>query len=687
MARKTPIERYRNIGIFTHNDDDRTTFRERILFYTDANHTNGEARGITITSPATTGFWKGMDQSYLEHPINLVDAPSHRTLVISEARRPMQVLDGACMVYSAIDKVRFDLETMWRRANKHNVPRLVFVDKMDRPGADFFRVRDEISSVNLSARPVPVVIPIGAGDDFKGVVDLLKMKAILWDEASLGMKFEYHDIPAELVDAAKEWRGKLVEAAAEATSDLRHKHRQGNLSEDDLKLGLRTRTLANQIQPMLCGTALKHKGVQRMLDAVVDYLPSPVDILPVFGTDKNGGSTSRNADDGEKFSALAFKQMTAPSVGQLTFVRVYSGVLSKGDTVYNADKRKEERIGGMVRMHAHERQEVEELRAGDIAACVGLTDVAPGETLCAPDAIVRLDVEGPAKPMLDLAVEPKTQTEQEKLGIALRRLAEEEPSLRVKTDDESGRTVISGMSDLHLELIVDRLKRESGVKINVGKPQVAYRATLRETVEEVEGKFMFKGQSDGQDQYGHVVLRLEPTEEGTGIEFVDASQGGVIPREFIPAVEKGIYEAATQGVLAGYPVVGVKVTLLSGSHRDGESNEMAFKLAAIRGFKEGCRKADLVILEPVTTLEVEAPADSADGVYGWANPRRGTVILKELAGPDIVLTAHVPLSEMSSYLSSLRQMTGGQAFCTMDCTHYEEAPPEVAEAIKAAHVR
>lgn len=700
MARKTPIERYRNIGISAHIDAGKTTTTERILFYTGVNHKIGEVhdgaatmdwmeqeqeRGITITSAATTCFWKGMDMSYPEHRFNIIDTPGHVDFTI-EVERSMRVLDGACMVYCAVGGVQPQSETVWRQANKYKVPRLAFVNKMDRTGANFFKVYDQMR-LRLKANPVPVVIPIGAEDNFTGVVDLLKMKAIIWDEASQGMKFEYKDIPAELVESAKEWREKMVEAAAEASEELMNKYlEEGDLSEEEIKSGLRTRTIATEIQPMLCGTAFKNKGVQRMLDAVIDYLPAPTDIDDVTGTDEDENPVTRKADDNEKFSALAFKLMTDPFVGQLTFVRVYSGVLSKGDTVYNPIKGKKERIGRIVQMHANERLEVEEIRAGDIAACVGLKDVTTGETLSDLDSQIILERMVFPEPVITQAVEPKTKTDQEKMGIALQRLAAEDPSFRVKTDEESGQTLIAGMGELHLEIIVDRMKREFGVEANVGKPQVAYRETIRKTVEEAEGKFV--RQSGGKGQYGHVVLKIEPNEPGKGNEFVDAIKGGVVPREFIPAVEKGFNEAVTQGVLAGYPVVDVKVTLHFGSYHDVDSNELAFKMAAIFGFKEGCKKAGPVILEPMMAVEVETPEDYAGTVMGDLSSRRGMVQgMDDMVGGGKAIKAEVPLSEMFGYSTSLRSATQGRATYTMEFKHYSEAPRNVSEAIMAARAK
>ncbi|MEY4735931.1 MAG: hypothetical protein RL302_250, partial [Pseudomonadota bacterium] len=578
MARHTPIERYRNIGISAHIDAGKTTTTERVLFYTGVNHKIGEVhdgaatmdwmeqeqeRGITITSAATTCFWKGMDKSLPEHRINIIDTPGHVDFTI-EVERSMRVLDGACMVYCAVGGVQPQSETVWRQANKYKVPRLAFVNKMDRTGANFFKVVEQMK-LRLKASPVPMVIPIGAEENFTGVVDLLKMKAIIWDEASQGMLFDYKEIPAELLELAKEWREKMVEAAAEANEELMNKYlEEGDLTEEEVKFGIRKRTIASEIQPMYCGSAFKNKGVQRMLDAVIEFMPSPVDIPPVNGMDEDEAPVVRQASDTEKFSALAFKLMTDPFVGQLTFVRVYSGVLQKGDTVYNPIRGKKERIGRIVQMHANKREEVSEIVAGDIAACIGLKDVTTGETLCDPSAIVMLERMIFPEPVITQAVEPKTKADQEKMGIALQRLAQEDPSFRVKTDEESGQTLIAGMGELHLEIIVDRMKREFGVEANVGKPQVAYRETIRKTIEDAEGKFV--RQSGGKGQYGHVVLKIEPQEPGKGFEFVDATKGGVVPKEFIPAVRKGVEDSLPNGVLAGYPVVDVKVTLTFGSY-------------------------------------------------------------------------------------------------------------------------
>jgi elongation factor G len=626
-----------------------------------------------------------MDMSFPEHRINIIDTPGHVDFTI-EVERSMRVLDGACMVYCAVGGVQPQSETVWRQATKYKVPRLAFVNKMDRTGANFFKVYDQMK-LRLKANPVPIVIPIGAEENFTGVVDLRKMKAIYWDEASQGMKFTFAEIPAELLASAKEWREKMVEAAAEASEELMNKYlEEGDLTEEEITHGLRVRTIASEIQPMMCGSAFKNKGVQRMLDAVVELMPSPLDIPPVKGTDDDEAPTTRKADDGEKFSALAFKLMTDPFVGQLTFVRVYSGVLSKGDSVYNPIRGKKERIGRIVQMHANNRVEVEEIRAGDIAACVGLKDVTTGETLCDPSAIIMLERMVFPEPVIAQAVEPKTKADQEKMGIALQRLAAEDPSFRVKTDEESGQTIIAGMGELHLEIIVDRMKREFGVEANVGKPQVAYRETIRKSVEEAEGKFV--RQSGGKGQYGHVVLKIEPNEAGKGFQFIDAIKGGVVPREYIPAVEKGVIEALTTGVLAGFPVVDVKVTLHFGSYHDVDSNENAFKMAAIFGFKEGCRKASPVILEPMMAVEVETPEDYAGNVMGDLSSRRGMVQgMEDMVGGGKAIKAEVPLSEMFGYSTTLRSMSQGRATYTMEFKHYSEAPRNVAEAIIAARTK
>ena len=693
MARKTPIERYRNIGISAHIDAGKTTTTERILYYTGVNHKIGEVhdgaatmdwmeqeqeRGITITSAATTCFWKGMDSSFPEHRFNIIDTPGHVDFTI-EVERSMRVLDGACMVYCAVGGVQPQSETVWRQATKYQVPRLAFVNKMDRSGANFFKVVDQMKT-RLKANPVPIVIPIGAEDTFAGVVDLIKMKAIFWDEASQGMKFDYRDIPADLVDTAQEWREQMVEAAAEASEDLMNEYLEnGDLSEEKIKLGLRLRTLACEIQPMLCGTAFKNKGVQRMLDAVIELLPSPVDIPPVQGTDESEQPASRKADDTEKFSALAFKLMTDPFVGQLTFIRVYSGVLTSGATVYNSVKGKKERIGRILQMHANNREEIKEVLAGDIAACVGLKEVTTGETLCDPDAPIILERMVFPDPVIHVAVEPKTKGDQEKMGLALGRLAAEDPSFRVRTDEESGQTIISGMGELHLEIIVDRMKREFNVEANVGAPQVAYRECIKKAVEQ-EGKFV--KQSGGRGQFGHVWLKIEPNEPGAGYAFVDAIKGGVVPREYIPAVDKGLQDAISNGVLAGFPVVDIKFTLFDGSYHDVDSNENAFRMAASMAFKEGMKKASPTLLEPMMAVVVETPEDYMGNVMGDLSSRRGIVQgMDDLPGGTKEVRAEVPLSEMFGYATSLRSLSQGRATYTMEFKHYAEAPKNVAEAV------
>ncbi len=698
MARKTPIDRYRNIGISAHIDAGKTTTTERILFYTGVSHKLGEVhdgaavtdwmeqeqeRGITITSSAVTCFWRGMDRSLPEHRINIIDTPGHVDFTI-EVERSMRVLDGACMVYCAVGGVQPQSETVWRQANKYRVPRLAFVNKMDRVGANFFKVYEQLRT-RLKANPVPIVVPIGAEDNFKGVVDLVRMKAIYWDEASLGMKFSYGEVPAELLEVANKWRENMVEAAAEADDELMNKYlEEGELSEELIMRGIRKRTIANEIQPMLCGTAFKNKGVQRMLDAVIEFLPSPADIPPVSGHDENDAQVFRKAEDEEKFSALAFKLMTDPFVGQLTFVRIFSGVLNSGDTVMNSIKGKKERIGRILQMTANQREEIKELRAGDIAACVGLKDVTTGETLCDPNAQIILERMVFPEPVISQAVEPKTKIDQEKMGIALGRLAQEDPSFRVRTDEESGQTIISGMGELHLEILVDRMRREFGVEASVGKPQVAYRETIRKTCDEVEGKFI--KQSGGRGQYGHVVLKLEPLEPGgANFEFVDAIKGGVVPREYIPAVQKGIEETLPSGVLAGYPVVNVKATLFFGSYHEVDSNENAFKQAGSIAFKEGMRRASPVLLEPMMAVEVETPEDYAGTVMGDLSSRRGMVQgMEDMVGGGKVIRAEVPLSEMFGYSTTLRSLTQGRATYTMEFKHYSEAPKNVAEAIMSA---
>ena len=701
MARKTPIQRYRNIGISAHIDAGKTTTTERILFYTGVNHKLGEVhdgaatmdwmeqeqeRGITITSAATTCFWSGMGGNYPQHRINIIDTPGHVDFTI-EVERSMRVLDGACMVYCAVGGVQPQSETVWRQANKYHVPRLAFVNKMDRTGANFYKVYDQMRS-RLKANPVPIQVPIGAEDNFEGVVDLVKMKAIYWDDESKGVKFEYRDIPAELQDQAQEWREKLVETAAESSEELMEKFLEnGDLPEEDIKKALRQRTIDGEIVPMMCGTAFKNKGVQAMLDAVVDYLPSPVDIPDVKGVDEFDQPASRRASDDEKFSALAFKLMTDPFVGQLIFFRVYSGVVNSGDTVLNPIKGKKERIGRILQMHANQREEIKEVVAGDIAAAVGLKEATTGETLCDPSAPIILERMEFPDPVISEAVEPKTKADQEKMALALSRLAQEDPSFRVYSDEESGQTIIAGMGELHLDIIVDRMRREFGVEATIGKPQVAYRETIRSNCDSSEAKFV--KQSGGRGQYGHVVLKLEPQEPGKGFEFVDAIKGGVVPREFIPAVEKGVRESLNSGVMAGYPVVDVKVTLFFGSYHDVDSNENAFRMAASMAFKDGCRKADPVILEPMMKVEVETPEEYAGTVMGDLSSRRGMVQgMEDMAGGGgKIIKAEVPLSEMFGYATSLRSQTQGRATYTMEFKHYAEAPKNVTEAIVSARAK
>jgi len=697
VARTTPIERYRNIGISAHIDAGKTTTTERILFYTGVNHKIGEVhdgaatmdwmeqeqeRGITITSAATTCFWSGMANNYQKHRINIIDTPGHVDFTI-EVERSMRVLDGACMVYCAVGGVQPQSETVWRQANKYGVPRLAFVNKMDRTGANFFKVYDQLKN-RLKANPVPVVVPIGAEENFKGVVDLIKMKAIIWDEASQGMKFDYVDIPAELEAEAKQWREGMVEAAAESSEELMNKYlEEGDLSEAEIINGLRTRTIACEIQPMLCGTAFKNKGVQRMLDAVIDFLPSPIDIPPVKGTDDKEQPVERRAADDEKFSSLAFKIMTDPFVGQLIFFRVYSGVVNKGDTLLNSVKGKKERLGRIVQMHANQREEIDEVRAGDIAAAVGLKDATTGDTLCDPTAPIVLERMVFPEPVISQAVEPKTKVDQEKMGLALNRLAQEDPSFRVQTDEESGQTIISGMGELHLEILVDRMKREFGVEANIGAPQVAYRETIRKSAADVEGKFV--KQSGGRGQFGHAVITLEPNEQGKGYEFFDEIKGGVIPREYIPAVDKGIQDTLKNGVLAGFPVVDVKVRLTFGSYHDVDSNENAFRMAGSMAFKEAMRRASPVILEPMMAVEVETPEDYMGNVMGDLSSRRGIIQgMDDMVGGGKIVRAEVPLSEMFGYSTSLRSATQGRATYTMEFKHYAEAPKNVSEGIISA---
>ena len=693
MARTTPLERYRNIGISAHIDAGKTTTTERILFYTGVSHKVGEVhdgaavmdwmaqereRGITITSAATTCFWKGMDGTLPEHRINIIDTPGHVDFTI-EVERSMRVLDGACMVYCAVGGVQPQSETVWRQANKYRVPRMAFVNKMDRQGANFFKVLDQMRA-RLKANPVALQVPIGAEEGFEGVVDLVKMKAIYWDDATGGTKFEMRDIPAELQAECDDWREKLVEAAAESSEELMNKYlEEGELSEQEIQEGIRLRTIAVEIVPMMCGTAFKNKGVQAMLDGVIDYLPSPLDVPAITGETEAGEPTDRKADDAEPFSALAFKIMTDPYVGQLIFFRVYSGSLKAGDSVYNSVKGKKERIGRILQMHANNREELKEVRTGDIAAAVGLKDATTGDTLCVQDKAVILERMEFPEPVISQAVEPKTKADQEKMGIALSRLAQEDPSFRVKTDEESGQTIISGMGELHLEILVDRMSREFSVDANIGKPQVAYREAIKKSIE-IEGKFV--KQSGGKGQYGHVWLKMEPAEQGKGFEFLDATKGGSVPKDYIPAVQKGLNEAMTSGVVAGYPVVDVKVTLFDGSYHEVDSSENAFKMAAIMAFKDGMRKATAVLLEPMMAVDVETPEEKMGDVMGDLSGRRGTIQgMEDMVGGGKAIRAEVPLSEMFGYSTTLRSLTQGRATYSMEFKHYADAPKNVAEAV------
>ncbi len=675
-----------------HIDAGKTTTTERVLFYTGVSHKLGEVhdgaatmdwmeqeqeRGITITSAATTCFWKGMDGSYPEHRINIIDTPGHVDFTI-EVERSLRVLDGACTVFCAVGGVQPQTETVWRQANKYQVPRLAFVNKMDRSGANFMRVYDQIKS-RLQAVPVPIQLPIGSEDQFEGIVDLVKMKAIYWDEESRGLKYEERDIPDNMAAEAQEWREKMLETAAEADEDLMNNYLEnGELSVSDIKKGLRLRTVGNEIVPMLCGTAFKNKGVQAMLDAVLDYMPSPVDVVAIQGVKDNGEADQRKSDDNEPFSALAFKVATDPYVGQLIFFRVYSGVVNSGDSVYNPIKSKKERVGRILQMHANQREEIKEVRAGDIAAAVGLKEVTTGDTLCDSSSIITLEKMDFPDPVIHVAVEPKTKLDQEKMGIALNRLAQEDPSFRVRTDEESGQTIISGMGELHLEIIVDRMKREFSVEANVGAPQVAYREAIKKLIE-VEGKFV--KQSGGRGQYGHVWLKMEPNSAGKGFEFVDEIKGGVVPREYIPAVEKGLLDTLPNGILAGFPVVDVKVTLFDGSYHDVDSNENAFKMAASMAFKDGMRKADPVLLEPMMAVEVESPEEFMGNVVGDLSSRRGMIQGMEDTPGMKLIRAEVPLAEMFGYSTALRSATQGRATYSMEFKHYAEAPKNVAEAI------
>lgn len=697
MARTTPLNRYRNIGISAHIDAGKTTTTERILFYTGKNHKLGEVhegaatmdwmeqeqeRGITITSAATTCFWSGMGHQFPEHRINIIDTPGHVDFTI-EVERSMRVLDGACMVYCAVGGVQPQSETVWRQANKYKVPRLAFVNKMDRTGANFFRVVDQVKQ-RLGGNPVPVVVPIGAEDTFEGVVDLLEMKAIIWDVASQGMKFEYAEIPANLVDIVDEWRNNMVEAAAESSEELMEKYlEEGDLSREDIVAGLRARTLAGEIQPMLCGTAFKNKGVQRMLDAVIEFLPAPNDVDAIKGVldDKAETEATRESSDDAPFAGLAFKIMNDKYVGNLTFVRVYSGVAKQGDSVYNPVKMKRERIGRIVEMHANSQKEVDEVRAGDIVAFVGLKDVTTGDTLCDENNIITLERMEFPDPVISLAVEPKTKADQEKMSIALNRLAKEDPSFRVHTDEESGQTIISGMGELHLEILVDRMKREFSVEANVGAPQVAYRETIRNTVEQ-EGKFV--RQTGGRGKFGHVWLRLEPldTADGKEYEFAEEVVGGVVPKEYFGAVDKGIQERMKNGVLAGYPVVGIKATLYDGSYHDVDSDELSFKMAGSMAFRKGFMNANPVLLEPVMKVEVETPEDYMGDIMGDLNRRRGMVQgMDDMFGGVKQIRAEVPLAEMFGYATQLRSMSQGRATYSMEFAKYAETPRNVADEI------
>ena len=694
MSRKTPIERYRNIGIMAHIDAGKTTTTERILFYTGISHKMGEVhdgaavmdwmvqeqeRGITITSAATTCFWKGMDQQFEEHRINIIDTPGHVDFTI-EVERSLRVLDGACAVFCAVGGVEPQSETVWRQANKYHVPRIAFVNKMDRQGADFFHVVRQIKG-RLGATPVPVQVPIGAEEDFEGVVDLVRNVAIYWNDESQGTTYEAREVPGNLEGLVAEWREHLVEAAAEANEDLMTRYLEaGELSADEINAGIRARTLANEVVPTFCGSAFKNKGVQAMLDGVVQYMPSPTEVPPIRGIldDKDGTEGVRQSSDSEPFAALAFKIATDPFVGSLTFFRVYSGVLKSGDTIYNAVKQKKDRVGRILQMHANSREEIGEVRAGDIAAAVGLKDFTTGETLCDPRHVITLERMEFPEPVISVAVEPKTKADQEKMGVALGKLAHEDPSFRVSTDEESGQTIISGMGELHLDIIVDRLRREFKVEANVGKPQVAYRETIRKQVEQ-EGKFV--RQSGGRGQYGHVYLRIEPNEPGAGYEFVDAIVGGAVPREYIPAVNKGIREQMENGVVAGYPVVDVKVTLFDGSYHDVDSSEMAFKVAGSMGFREGALKASPVLLEPIMKVEVVTPEEYMGDVVGDLNRRRGLIQGMDDSPAGKLVHAEVPLKEMFGYATDLRSQTQGRATYSMEFERYSETPSSIADEV------
>jgi elongation factor G len=692
VARTTPIERYRNIGISAHIDAGKTTTTERILFYTGVSHKIGEVhdgaavmdymeqeqeRGITITAAATTCFWKGMENTFPEHRINIIDTPGHVDFTI-EVERSLRVLDSAVAVFCAVAGVQPQSETVWRQMNKYQVPRIAFVNKMDRAGANFLRCVDQIKT-RLRGVPVPIQLPIGAEDQFQGVVDLIRMKEIWWDDSTQGTRFEHREIPAEMREECEEWRAKMIEAAAEGSEELLNKYlEQGELSEAEIKKGLRDRSIRNEIVICMCGSAFKNKGVQAMLDAIIEYMPSPIEMPPVKGLLPDGKTGVRKASDDERFSALAFKILNDPFVGNLTFFRVYSGVLNSGDTVSNPGKDKKERIGRLLQMHANERSEIKEVRAGDIAAAVGLKDVITGDTLCDPEHVIQLEKMDFPEPVISVAVEPKTKVDQEKMGMALQRLAKEDPSFRLSSDPESGQTIIAGMGELHLEIIVDRMKREFKVDANVGKPQVAYRETIRAAVEQ-EGKFV--RQSGGRGQYGHVWIKLEPSESGKGFEFVNAIVGGSIPKEYIPAVEKGVREATANGVLAGYPVVDVKVTLFDGSYHDVDSNEMAFKIAGSMAFKDAMSNAKPVILEPIMKVEVVTPEDYYGDIVGDLNRRRGQITGMEDSISGKVVTAEVPLAEMFQYSTSMRSMSQGRATYTMEFAKYQEVPSNVMAAI------
>ncbi len=692
MARATPIERYRNIGISAHIDAGKTTTTERILFYTGVSHKIGEVhdgaavmdymeqeqeRGITITSAATTCFWKGMDGSFPEHRINIIDTPGHVDFTI-EVERSLRVLDSAVALFDSVAGVQPQSETVWRQMNKYGVPRIAFVNKMDRAGANFLRVVEMIRA-RLRANPVPIQLPIGAEDHFEGVIDLIRMKAIYWDMETQGMRFEYRDIPQALTAQAEEYRGKMIEAAAEANDALMQKYLEAEtLTNEEICAGLRERSIRNDLVLCTCGSAFKNKGVQALLDAVIQFMPSPIEMPEVKGLDSDGKPATRKSSDEEPFAALAFKILNDPFVGNLTFFRVYSGVLNSGDTVFVPTKSRKERIGRLLQMHASDRTEIKEVRAGDIAAAVGLKDVITGDTLCDLEKVITLEKMEFPDPVISVAVEPKTKADQEKMGLALQRLAKEDPSFRVSTDQESGQTIIAGMGELHLEIIVDRMKREFKVEANVGKPQVAYRETIRARVEQ-EGKFV--RQSGGRGQYGHVWLKIEPNGTGKGYEFVNGIVGGAIPREYIPAVDKGIQEACQTGVIAGYPVVDVKVTLFDGSYHDVDSSEMAFKIAGSIGFKEGFKRAKPVLLEPIMKVEVVTPEEYSGDVIGDLNRRRGQILGMDETPAGKAITAEVPLSEMFGYATNVRSMSQGRATFTMEFAKYLEVPPNIADGI------